>query len=317
MQTVRSFVGMDVHKETISISVAEDGRNGPVRFLGVIPNAADDVAKMAKRLSKHGELDFCYEASGCGYGIHRQLTALGHKCIVVAPSMIPRKPGERIKTDRRDSEKLAILHRSGDLTPVWVRDTTHEALRDLVRARVDASMHLKAVCECCTCASAPLARLRSVYARKPSLPWPRRKYGPKDHSGSLAYDFGRLVWCPLGVAACKHKRPGSLSEPFSTHIKHRQRTSSGSDWADNVPTLPDNGWAFRIFGSHYRTTNVKSRLGPRGCPRFRRIYSNRNRFCGQFLRHLFGRYSSKDESSQNLRFLRTNSVGSVLFTEGN
>jgi transposase len=142
MNQIRSFVGMDVHKDTISISVAEDGRGGPVRFIGVIPNAADDVAKMAKRLSKHGELDFCYEASGCGYGIHRQLTALGHKCIVVAPSMIPRKPGERIKTDRRDSEKLAILHRSGDLTPVWVPDIKHEALRDLVRARVDASMHL-------------------------------------------------------------------------------------------------------------------------------------------------------------------------------
>ena len=97
---------------------------------------------MAKRLLKHGGLDFCYEASGCGYGIHRQLTALGHKCTVAAPSMIPRKPGERIKTDRRDSEKLALLHRSGDLTAVWVPDTTHEALRDLVRARVDASMHL-------------------------------------------------------------------------------------------------------------------------------------------------------------------------------
>ena len=66
MHTVRSFVGMDVHKETISVSIAEDGRNGTVRFLGVITNAADDVAKMAKRLSKHGELDFCYEASGCG-----------------------------------------------------------------------------------------------------------------------------------------------------------------------------------------------------------------------------------------------------------
>ena len=104
---IRSFVGMDVHKATISISVAEDGRSGPVRFLGVIPNTADEVAKMAKRLARHGELDFCYEASGCGYGIHRQLTALGHKCTVVAPSMIPRKPGERIKTDRRDSEKLA------------------------------------------------------------------------------------------------------------------------------------------------------------------------------------------------------------------
>lgn len=85
LQTVRSFVGMDVHKETISISVAEDGRNGPVRFLGVIPNAADDVAKIAKRLSKHGEFDFCYEASGCGYGIYRQFTALRDKCIAVAP----------------------------------------------------------------------------------------------------------------------------------------------------------------------------------------------------------------------------------------
>jgi len=142
MQTVRSFVGMDVHKETISISVAEDGRNGPVRFIGVIPNQPDDIAKMSKRLAKHGELDFCYEAGGCGYNIYRQLTALGHSCTVAATSMIPRKPGERIKTDRRDSQKLAILHRSGDLTKVWVPDATHEALRDLVRARVDASMHL-------------------------------------------------------------------------------------------------------------------------------------------------------------------------------
>ena len=142
MQTVRSFVGMDVHKETISISVAEDGRNGPVRFLGVIPNQPDEIAKMAKRLAKHGELDFCYEASCCGYNIHRQLTALGHRCTVVATSLIPTKPGERSKTDRRDSQKLAVLHRSGDLTAVWVPDATHEALRDLVRARVDATMHL-------------------------------------------------------------------------------------------------------------------------------------------------------------------------------
>ncbi len=123
MQTVRSFVGMDVHKATISISVAEDGRSGPVRFLGVTPNTPDDVTRMAKRLSKHGDFDFCYEASCCGYEIHRQLTALGHKCLVAAPSMIPRRSGERIKTDRRDSEKLAILHRSKDLTPVGVPDT--------------------------------------------------------------------------------------------------------------------------------------------------------------------------------------------------
>lgn len=141
MQTT-SFIGMDVHKETISMSIAEHGRNGPVRFLGVISNTPDEISKTAQRLSRHGELDFCYEAGCCGYGIYRQLTDLGHKCTVVAPSMIPRKPGERIKTDRRDSQKLAILHRSGDLTPVWVPDATHEALHDLVRAKVDATMHL-------------------------------------------------------------------------------------------------------------------------------------------------------------------------------
>lgn len=141
MQTT-SFIGLDVHKESISVSIAEDGRDAPVRFLGTIPNAPDDILKLAKRLSKHGPLDFCYEAGGCGYNIYRQLTDLGYRCTVVATSMIPRKPGERIKTDRRDSQKLAILHRSGDLTAVWVPDPTHEALRDLVRARVDASMHL-------------------------------------------------------------------------------------------------------------------------------------------------------------------------------
>src|SRR5271154_234348 len=78
MKTIRSFVGMDVHKATISISVAEDGRSGSVRFVGAIPNTPEAVRKMAKQLSKHGELDFCYEASGCGYGIYRQLTELGH-----------------------------------------------------------------------------------------------------------------------------------------------------------------------------------------------------------------------------------------------
>ena len=127
MQT-KSFIGMDAHKATISISIAEDGRDAPVRFLGVIPNAPDDIAKTAKKLSKHGQLQFCYEAGGCGYGIYRQLTALGHNCTVAATSKIPRKPGERIKTDRRDSQKLAILHRSGDLTSVWVPDPTHEGV---------------------------------------------------------------------------------------------------------------------------------------------------------------------------------------------
>ncbi len=109
------YIGLDVHKATIAVSLAEEGRDGAVRFLGEIPNAPTDVAKLAKRLAKDGgRLEFCYEAGCCGYGIYRQLVELGHGCTVVAPTLIPRKPGDRVKTDRRDAQKLAVLHRSGD-----------------------------------------------------------------------------------------------------------------------------------------------------------------------------------------------------------
>lgn len=143
MEQATLYIGLDVHKETISVTTAAEGRDGTVRFIGTIPNTPNDIAKLAKRLVKGGaRLDFCYEAGGCGYGIYRQLTELGHACAVVATSRIARKPGDRIKTDRRDSQKLAILHRYGDLTPVWVPDQTHEAMRDLVRARIDAMIQL-------------------------------------------------------------------------------------------------------------------------------------------------------------------------------
>lgn len=137
------YVGLDVHKASISVTVAEEGRDGAVRFIGAIPNTPDDIAKLVRRLARDGnDLDFCYEAGCCGYGIYRQLVALGHACTVAAPSLIARKPGERIKTDRRDSQKLALQHRAGDLTPVWVPDPAHEAMRDLVRARMDAVIQL-------------------------------------------------------------------------------------------------------------------------------------------------------------------------------
>jgi transposase len=137
------FVGLDVHKTSLSVSTAEEGRNGPVSFIGVIPNTLVAVTKLAKRLSRNGHrLEFCYEASCCGYGLHRHLVSLGHSCTVAAPSMIPCKPGERVKTDRRDSTKLATLHRSGELTAVWVPGEGHEAIRDLTRARIDASIQL-------------------------------------------------------------------------------------------------------------------------------------------------------------------------------
>jgi transposase len=133
--------GRALHSASISIAIAEPGR-GEVRALGTIPNTADAVVKLVKRLGPASRLSFCYEAGPCGYGLHRRLTHLGAACMVAAPSLIPRKPGERIKTDRRDALNLARLLRRGDLTPVWVPDEAHEALHDLSRARSDARVDL-------------------------------------------------------------------------------------------------------------------------------------------------------------------------------
>ncbi len=131
------YVGLDVHKETIAVAVARDGRGEP-DYHGVIQNNDKAVNKLLRRLNADGEvLNLCYEAGPCGYGLYRRLTALGHDCQVVAPSLIPRKAGERMKTDRRDALTLARLHRAGELTPVWVPDAEQEAIRDLTRARED------------------------------------------------------------------------------------------------------------------------------------------------------------------------------------
>jgi transposase len=139
-----TYVGFDVHKDTIAVALAEAGKRGEVREHGQIANTPAAVRALVAKLARAGaELRFCYEAGPCGYGIQRQLTAAGHECAVVAPSLIPRKPGERIKTDRRDAINLAKLHRAGELTPVWVPDQAHEAIRDLVRARLAAVRTLR------------------------------------------------------------------------------------------------------------------------------------------------------------------------------
>jgi transposase len=136
MSTIR-FVGLDVHADTISIAVAD--ANGDVRRYGKIPNSLDAVRRAMKKLAADGhELRTCYEAGPTGYVLFWQLTALGLACEVIAPSLIPTKAGDRVKNDPRDAERLARAYRAGDLTPVWVPDQDHEALRDLVRAREDA-----------------------------------------------------------------------------------------------------------------------------------------------------------------------------------
>lgn len=137
MNEFSKYVGLDTHKATIAVAVA-DAVGGGVRYYGEISNTPEAIDKLVMNLCPGGEvLSFCYEAGPCGYEIYRQIKQLGHHCSVVAPSLIPSKPGERVKTDRRDSEKLCRLDRAGELTPVWVPDQEQEAMRDLTRARED------------------------------------------------------------------------------------------------------------------------------------------------------------------------------------
>src|SRR5713226_6727575 len=127
------FVGLDVHAETIAVAVAE--QDGEIRSLGMIPNREESVRKLVKKLGPVEQLRFCYEAGPTGYALYWQLTRMGAKCEVMAPTLVPVKAGDRVKTDRRDALKLARNYRAGELTAVWVPDAEHEALRDLVRAR--------------------------------------------------------------------------------------------------------------------------------------------------------------------------------------
>jgi transposase len=130
------FIGLDAHAATITVAVAEDR---VVEERGTVVNDPAAITRLVMRLREPDvRLVAAYEAGPTGYALHRQLTALGVECMVVAPSLIPRRSGDRVKTDRRDAVKLARLLRSGDLTPVWVPDEAHEALRNLVRARADA-----------------------------------------------------------------------------------------------------------------------------------------------------------------------------------
>ncbi|PMC33658.1 IS110 family transposase [Bacillus sp. UMB0899] len=137
MKDTIKFVGLDVSKEKIAVAIAEEGREEP-RYYGMIAHTPEAIRKLMKKLGEPHTLRVCYEAGPTGYPLYRLLTSLGVHCEVIAPSLIPKRPGERIKTDRRDSIRLAQLYRSGELTSIYVPTPEDEALRDLVRAREDA-----------------------------------------------------------------------------------------------------------------------------------------------------------------------------------
>jgi transposase len=138
------YVGVDVSKAKHAIAIAEGGRNGEVRYFGEIEATPAAVERFVRKLErKYPRLHFCYEAGPTGYGLYRQIVDLGHRCEVVAPSLIPKRAGERVKTNRRDAVTLARLLRAGELKGIWVPDAVHEAVRDLVRVRCTAGEDLR------------------------------------------------------------------------------------------------------------------------------------------------------------------------------
>src|ERR1700759_336482 len=137
------FVGIDVAKLRNAVAIAEAGRDGEIRYMGEFDASPEGVTRLIRKLTaRYGKLHVCYEAGPTGYGLYRQVKALGHGCAVGAPSLIPKEPGDGVKPNRVDAVMRARLHRAGELTSVWVPDAIHEAVRDLARAREAAAEDL-------------------------------------------------------------------------------------------------------------------------------------------------------------------------------
>jgi transposase len=205
---------MDEHKDTIAVAVTATGEVGKATAYGTFPNTAATLEKLVKRLRQagNGPLKFCYEARPCGYGVHRTLTKVGEDYMVVAPSMIPRKSGGRQKNDKRDAASLAVLNGGGLLTAVWVPDAAHEAMRDLIRARLAAVRAVRAARQQL---SAFLLRHERIYPDG-------RAAWTKAHRGWLAdQHFGQLAQQIVPEESIEAVR---LGEPRRDRIDGHLRT---------------------------------------------------------------------------------------------
>jgi len=243
--TTKLLVGLDVHKDSITVAYVPDRRGAEVISIGAIGTRQSDIDKLRRKLlCRSHDLVFVYEAGPCGYWLYRYLTRKGHTCLVVAPSLIPRKSGDRLKTGRRDAVMLARTMRAGDLTPVYVPRVEDEAIRDLSRAREDAKQDLK---------SAKL-RLKSFLLRQDIR-----------YEGRANWGAAHLRW--LGNVACptpaqqivfqkyvraineRHERVGYLGLTPSEYSSGRKRKLGGITKAGNGharKALVEGAWAYRF-----------------------------------------------------------------------
>ena len=218
------YVGMDVHKDSISVAVAAAGR-AEAHFYGKIDNKPEAIRRLISALAPSGQrLHFCYEAGPCGYGICRQIRDTEHDCDLVAPSMTPRKSGDRVKTDRRDGLTLARLDRAGELTTVWTPSPEHEAIRDLSRARGDFKLidkQLRQRLGLCCCATtsvflgARIGRKRTFAGSRRNALSSRPRRSPTKNTqrqcarrkaGRLASSSSCMISLKAGAWGRKHRR---------------------------------------------------------------------------------------------------------------
>jgi hypothetical protein len=230
-----AFVGIDVAKRRNAVALADAGRDGEVRFFGEVDASPESMRRLAAKLAaKYDRLDFCYEAGPTGYGLPRLLTGLGHACIVVAPSLIPKKPSDRVKTNRRDAITLARLLRAGELTAVWVPDTAHEAIRNLVRARTAAVKDVglksaRSAPSSCATAGSSRARRTGVLATMAGC---RRRASSILPTRSSCRRASRLCASPRNGWCASSKRSRSSCRPGAwPRWSRRCRRCAASTWS--------------------------------------------------------------------------------------